>query len=124
MQVAMRQQAPFLPKSLPTIPILPILLTRGIRRHFLHAAAGTLGALGTGFFWPTPLRAAGRDPPAGFNFPGPADAKATQDNPVGSPQNPGSNTERSGMVEMRLFFLSDGEINATMDLRNYNTYVI
>ena len=32
------------------------------RRRFLHAAAGTLGALGAGFLWPTPVLAAGRDP--------------------------------------------------------------
>ena len=58
------------------------------RRHFLHAAAGTLGALGTGLLWPRQVWAAGRDPkpiPGGgpnpdggpfihFNLPGPADA--------------------------------------------------
>jgi hypothetical protein len=58
------------------------------RRCFLHAAAGTLGALGAGVLWPTPALAAGRDPkpipesftnPDGgpvihFNLPGPADA--------------------------------------------------
>jgi len=57
------------------------------RRRFLRAAAGTLGALGTGLLWPRPAWAAGRDPnpiPGGFanpvggpfmhfNFPGPAD---------------------------------------------------
>jgi hypothetical protein len=62
------------------------------RRRFLHAAAGTLGALGAGFLCPTPVLAAGRDPkpiPAGLNCPGPADAKGTPDNPVGSSTNPG-----------------------------------
>ena len=42
------------------------------RRRFLHAAAGTLGALGAGLLWPTPVRAAGRDPkpiPGGFANP-------------------------------------------------------
>jgi hypothetical protein len=67
---------------------------RGLsRRRFLHAAAGTLGALSVSFLWPARILAAGRDPtpiPAGFNFPGPADAKGTADNPVGSPQNPGN----------------------------------
>jgi hypothetical protein len=75
------------------------------RRCFLHAAAGTLGALGAGLLWPTAARAAGRDPkpiPGGVPnstggpflhhyFPGPADAMATQDGPPGeSRANPGS----------------------------------
>jgi hypothetical protein len=56
------------------------------RRCFLHAAAGTLGALGAGFLLPNPALAAGRDPspipgshlalgvPIHENQPGPADA--------------------------------------------------
>ena len=58
------------------------------RRCFLHAAAGTLGALGAGWLLPSPAWAARRDPkpipqsftnPDGgpvihFNLPGPADA--------------------------------------------------
>jgi hypothetical protein len=74
------------------------------RRRFLHVVAGTAGALGAGLLCPTPALAAGRNPkpipgggpnPVGgpflhFNFPGPADATGTPDNPVGSPGNPGS----------------------------------
>jgi hypothetical protein len=58
------------------------------RRRFLHAAAGTLGALGAGLLCPTRVRAAGRDPmpiPAVFNFPGPADAVSD-----GTPVHPGN----------------------------------
>src|SRR6266404_6073265 len=58
------------------------------RRRFLQAVAGTAGALGAGFLWPTPALAAGRDPkpilggfanPTGgpflhVNLPGPGDA--------------------------------------------------
>jgi hypothetical protein len=58
------------------------------RRRFLHAAAGTLGALGAGLLCPTPVRAAGRDPkpiPAVFNFPGPADQMSD-----GTPAHPGN----------------------------------
>lgn len=62
------------------------------RRCFLHAAAGTLGALGAGLFLPTPALAAGRDPkpipgtrlavgvPIHQNGPGPADAAASPGN--------------------------------------------
>src|SRR5207245_3756552 len=67
------------------------------RRWFLRAAAGTLGALGAGFLWPTWSLAAGRDPkpipggspnPVGGPFihnndPGPADA--TTGSPGGEP---------------------------------------
>jgi hypothetical protein len=70
------------------------------RRCFLHAAAGTLGALGVGLLGPTRIWAAGRDPkpipgalPNGVHhyFPGPADATMTQDGPPGeSRANPGS----------------------------------
>jgi hypothetical protein len=59
------------------------------RRRFLGAVAGTVGAIGAGFLWPTPAWAAGnampRPIPGGSanptggpfihqNFPGPADA--------------------------------------------------
>jgi hypothetical protein len=63
------------------------------RRCFLHAAAGTLGALGAGLLLPTPALAAGRDPnpipgtrlaaggvPIHQNGPGPADAAASPGN--------------------------------------------
>ena len=32
------------------------------RRRFLQVVAGTAGALGAGWLWPTPAWAAGRDP--------------------------------------------------------------
>jgi hypothetical protein len=58
------------------------------RRRFLHAAAGTLTAVGAGLLWPAPALAAARDarpipenftnpdggPVIHFNLPGPADA--------------------------------------------------
>ena len=74
-------RTPFSPQSI-------LRPQRGIsRRCFLHAAAGTLGALGSGLLWPTPAWAAGRDPKPipesftnpdsgpviHFNLPGPAD---------------------------------------------------
>jgi hypothetical protein len=62
------------------------------RRSFLHAAAGTFGALGAGVLWPTRSLAAGRDPkpipltrvalgvPIHVNGVGPADAAASPGN--------------------------------------------
>lgn len=74
------------------IPFAPRSILRAeyslSRRRFLHAAAGTLGALGAGLLCPTRVLAAGRDPvpiPAGFNFPGPADAVSD-----GTPAHPGN----------------------------------